>query len=175
MTGSIILNMAFGYSVKLGPKRDELLTVVEEATHSFIISTAAGAFPADTFPFRTSFFGLHDLSLTSRLCTSVRCVPAWFPGASFQVKAREWRALARRMLEMPYAAAKEAIVGCRPWFQDALKITDQIFRSRRQGNTPYPLLERTSGGLKLTSRKIQSTRLSSRTWPGPCTGLALIL
>ena len=52
MTGSIILNMAFGYSVKLGPKRDELLTVVEEATHSFIISTAAGAFLADVFPVR---------------------------------------------------------------------------------------------------------------------------
>ena len=66
MTGSIILNMAFGYSVKLGPKRDELLTVVEEATHSFIISTAAGAFLADVFPFCTSVHGLHDPSLTLR-------------------------------------------------------------------------------------------------------------
>ncbi|TFK24129.1 cytochrome P450 [Coprinopsis marcescibilis] len=33
-------------------------------------------------------------------------IPEWVPGASFQRKAREWKRKARRMVEVPYAAAK---------------------------------------------------------------------
>jgi len=40
----------------------------------------------------------------------VKYVPEWFPGASFQKKAREWRVPVRNMLNQPYEAAKEKYV-----------------------------------------------------------------
>ena len=114
MTGSIILNMAFGYSVKLGPKRDELLTVVEEATHSFIISTAAGAFLADVFPFCTSLRRPNDLPLTFGRYVSARYVPAWFPGTAWKQKVREWTEITRKMHDLPYEYAETKAVSVRP-------------------------------------------------------------
>jgi hypothetical protein len=40
----------------------------------------------------------------------LKYVPAWFPGASFKRKAREWYKLTRKMVEIPYADAKRRIV-----------------------------------------------------------------
>ncbi|TFK33958.1 cytochrome P450 [Crucibulum laeve] len=36
-------------------------------------------------------------------------VPEWVPGAGFKRKAKEWKRLARRMIELPYEAAKNSI------------------------------------------------------------------
>lgn len=41
---------------------------------------------------------------------TVKYVPAWFPGASFQRKARVWRAAITRMRLEPFAVTKSEFV-----------------------------------------------------------------
>ncbi len=40
----------------------------------------------------------------------LKYVPEWFPGAGFQRKAREWRVLAQRMVDLPFSGAMRNIV-----------------------------------------------------------------
>jgi len=60
-----------------------------------------------TFP-SVSFFNLPIQPVL--LPPTVKYVPAWFPGAGFKNKAREWYELRREMTERPYVNAKEKIV-----------------------------------------------------------------
>ena len=90
MAGETILS--FSYGIEIQPKDDPYIKTSTDGVHPLMAAGVPGAFLVDAFPI-------------------LKYVPAWFPGASFQVKAREWRMLSRRMLDMPYAAAKEAIVG----------------------------------------------------------------
>jgi len=43
----------------------------------------------------------------------VKYVPEWFPGATFQKKARKWRVHITGMKEKPYEAAKHIYVDVR--------------------------------------------------------------
>ena len=113
MTGTIILKMAFGYSVKVSEERDELLHLVEEATNSFILSTAAGAFFADVFPIRESFAFVIRAALKSHVCTcSVRYVPSWLSITAWKEKVREWSEILDKMHDLPYNFAEEKAVIC---------------------------------------------------------------
>lgn len=40
----------------------------------------------------------------------MKFVPAWFPGASFQYKAQEWKKLTLQMRDAPFDATKKAMV-----------------------------------------------------------------
>lgn len=42
---------------------------------------------------------------------TVKYVPAWVPGAAFKRKAMEWKKSTTAMVEVPFKAVKNAIVG----------------------------------------------------------------
>lgn len=89
MAGATILSISYG--IQIQHENDPYVETSEEAVNSVITAGVPGAFLVDSIPL-------------------LKHVPAWFPGASFQRKARRWHDLARRMLEMPYAEAKRNIV-----------------------------------------------------------------
>ncbi|KAF4599322.1 hypothetical protein EYR40_006414 [Pleurotus pulmonarius] len=89
MAGAITLGIAYGLDIK--PHDDPYVKLSEQGVHALLTSTIPGAFLVDTLPF-------------------LKYVPAWFPGAGFQKKAKEWRELATVMRDMPFQAAKQAFM-----------------------------------------------------------------
>ena len=91
MAGETIMSVAYGLDVQ--PHNDPYIATAEHGVHPLVAAAVPGAFLVDTLPF-------------------LKYVPEWMPGAGFQTKAREWKKLARRMVEVPYEAAKQRIVRC---------------------------------------------------------------
>lgn len=91
MAGETIMSVAYGLDVQ--PQNDPYISTAEQGVHPLVAAAVPGAFLVDTLPF-------------------LKYVPEWMPGAGFQTKAREWKKLARRMVEVPYEAAKQRIVRC---------------------------------------------------------------
>lgn len=88
MAGETIMSVAYGLDVQ--PQNDPYIATAEQGVHPLVVAAVPGAFLVDTLPF-------------------LKFVPEWIPGAGFQTKAREWKKLARRMVEVPYKAAKQRI------------------------------------------------------------------
>ena len=80
--------MSIAYGLEVQQENDPYLEKSEAAVSALAAAGVPGAFLVDFFPL-------------------LRHVPAWFPGASFQRKARKWRELVRDTLEAPYAAVKK--------------------------------------------------------------------
>ena len=89
MAGETILSIAYGLEIQ--QENDPYLEMSEAGVLPLVIAGVPGTFLVDSIPL-------------------LKYVPPWFPGASFQRKAREWRKLARDMVELPYAEAKKDIV-----------------------------------------------------------------
>ncbi|KIY69044.1 cytochrome P450 [Cylindrobasidium torrendii FP15055 ss-10] len=85
---SLVISIAYGIDIK--PVNDPYVKAAEEAAHTISVAGVPGAFLVDTFPW-------------------MKHIPEWVPGADFQRKAREWKAIARRMVDLPYATAKSMI------------------------------------------------------------------
>ncbi|THU90948.1 cytochrome P450 [Dendrothele bispora CBS 962.96] len=86
MTGSIILSVAYGIEVL--PQNDPYIAAADAALDTFCIAARPGSFLVDAIPW-------------------LKYVPEWMPGAGFKRKAKEWRKLARRMIEMPFETARK--------------------------------------------------------------------
>ncbi|KAJ3519719.1 hypothetical protein NMY22_g13072 [Coprinellus aureogranulatus] len=86
MAGETVLSIAYG--IEIQKDNDPYIEAAVEAVQPVIIAAIPGAFLVDAIPL-------------------LKYVPEWFPGASFRRKAREWRVLARRVVELPYAEAKK--------------------------------------------------------------------
>ncbi|KAG6865993.1 hypothetical protein C0991_009665 [Blastosporella zonata] len=84
--GAIILRISHGYEVK--ENKDPFVELADRATEQFSLSTAPGAFLVDVLPI-------------------LRHVPAWFPGAGFQRKAKKWAATLVDMVDMPHNFVKQ--------------------------------------------------------------------
>lgn len=89
MAGETIMSIAYGITVQA--KDDVYIGTAEQGARSLFLAAIPGTFLVDTIPF-------------------LKYVPAWMPGAGFQRKAHEWRKHARKMVELPYQAAKKHIV-----------------------------------------------------------------
>ncbi|KAF8980248.1 cytochrome P450 [Cyathus striatus] len=89
MSGEIILSTAYGINVK--SVDDPYIRLAEEGIDPLNQAVIPGTFLVDTFPL-------------------LKYVPAWFPGAGFKRKAREWRKAARGMVDIPFEDTKAAIV-----------------------------------------------------------------
>ncbi|RXW13378.1 hypothetical protein EST38_g12477 [Candolleomyces aberdarensis] len=88
MAGETILSIIYGIHIK--DTNDPYLKTSEAGLHAITAAGVPGAFLVDAIPL-------------------LKCVPAWFPGASFQRKAREWSKAIRDMVEVPYAETKKNI------------------------------------------------------------------
>ena len=89
MAGETIMSIAYGLEVQ--DKNDPYIKTAEQGVHPLVAAGVPGAFLVDALPF-------------------LKYVPEWFPGVGFQKKAKAWKKLARAMIEVPFAAAKENIV-----------------------------------------------------------------
>ncbi|KAK0199540.1 cytochrome P450 [Desarmillaria ectypa] len=82
--------MSITYGIDTLPEGDPFVAAAEDALHAVAVAAIPGTFLVDSLPF-------------------LKYVPEWFPGAGFQRKAREWKVLARRMVDIPYAEAMRRI------------------------------------------------------------------
>lgn len=104
--GAIILMIAYGYQIK--EYDDPLVTSVDKATDEFAKSTQPGAFLVDIIPScKRSSVSPSRLVLKY---TTVRYIPAWFPGALFQRLAKTWRTSLWQMADLPHEMVKNRMV-----------------------------------------------------------------
>lgn len=81
--------LAYGLNIKLVD--DPFVHLSVESLQHLTEATIPGAFLVDLIP-------------------ALRYVPEWVPGAGFQRKAREWKKATNLFRDMPYEAAKQALV-----------------------------------------------------------------
>ncbi|KAJ7076206.1 cytochrome P450 [Mycena belliarum] len=82
MAGEFIMEMAYG--IKVQPLNDPYVALAHKTVNLGVIACVPGHFLVNHFPL-------------------LKYVPSWFPGAGFQRQAREWKKLARALLDMPFA------------------------------------------------------------------------
>lgn len=87
--GAIILNLAYGYSIK--EESDPIVHLVEKAMDTLAAGTTPGAWFVDYFPI-------------------LRFLPSWFPGGGFKNEAKWMKALVNDMAAVPYDLTKDKIV-----------------------------------------------------------------
>ncbi|KAF8960404.1 cytochrome P450 [Flammula alnicola] len=85
MAGETIISAAYGVDVQA--EDDPYIKTAEAGTHPLFAAAVPGAFLVDVLPF-------------------LKYVPEWVPGAGFQKKGKEWKELAKAMVEVPFAATK---------------------------------------------------------------------
>lgn len=85
---SVIMGVVYG--IKVSPQDDKYISVAETALDGMARAANPGAFLVDIFP-------------------SLKYVPAWMPGAGFQVKARRWRNAVMEMRDAPFEFVLKAI------------------------------------------------------------------
>ncbi|KAF9457678.1 cytochrome P450 [Collybia nuda] len=78
------------YGIEVLPEGDPYIKNADDALKPLVIAGIPGTFLVDAFPI-------------------LRIAPDWMPFADFKRKAKEWRMLARRMVDTPFNAAKRNI------------------------------------------------------------------
>ncbi|KAG7440087.1 cytochrome P450 [Guyanagaster necrorhizus] len=81
MAARVIMSITYGIDIL--PDGDPFVAVAEDAMHTVGLAVVPGTFLVDFLPI-------------------LKYVPEWFPGAGFQRTAKEWKVLARRMVDIPY-------------------------------------------------------------------------
>jgi len=107
-TGGVILKITYGYDVK--DSNDPLVDIAEAAVGGLSQASVPGAWLVDIFPVRESESQLMANSLLTRTTPQVRYVPSWMPGATFKVKAAQWRDAHLQLLNVPFNMVKEQMV-----------------------------------------------------------------
>ncbi|KZP23269.1 cytochrome P450 [Athelia psychrophila] len=87
--GATILDIAYGISAL--PEDDPIIKLVEEAASLVTPATVPGRFLVETAPM-------------------LKYVPAWAPGASFQLVAQKGKAVMRDLVDIPFNNVKRAMV-----------------------------------------------------------------
>jgi hypothetical protein len=98
------------YGIKVLPKDDPYITTAEKVAEAAATAGIPGAFLVDSLPIRMSHSPSQSLDGDIYYVASVKYIPAWFPGAGFQRKAREWRKNVVAMNVLPFEAVKRALV-----------------------------------------------------------------
>ncbi|KAK1232583.1 hypothetical protein PQX77_004294 [Marasmius sp. AFHP31] len=86
MTGTLIIFVAYGLDLQ-GPD-DPVISIAEKAIEAANHAVNPGTFMVDVLPI-------------------LKYVPAWFPGAGFKRKAREWNKLYVEMSALPFGIVKK--------------------------------------------------------------------
>jgi len=107
--GSIILHVTYG--IKTQQDRDYYVDLVERAIESIVHSGNFGNFLVDYLPLLKWVPG--TLAFINRLCTedsSLLLVLAWFPGAAFKRKAKNWSKSVKELRDVPWKKLEVSIV-----------------------------------------------------------------
>ncbi|KIK66619.1 hypothetical protein GYMLUDRAFT_257455, partial [Collybiopsis luxurians FD-317 M1] len=89
MAGSTILSVAYGFEIET-VKDSIYIGIAERAIAGIIVAGVPSNFLVNYFPW-------------------LKYVPAWMPGASFQLKAQAWRQDMKQLLYRPFSAVKRQI------------------------------------------------------------------
>ncbi|KAI0319837.1 cytochrome P450 [Amylostereum chailletii] len=87
-TAAVIIKRVYGYEIQA--ENDPYVKLVDEASQSTSLANLQGAFVVEFLP-------------------SLKHIPEWFPGAGFKRQAKEWRKLARAIIEVPFALVKKEL------------------------------------------------------------------
>lgn len=82
--GTVILKVAYGYTVEPSNKRDPLVDLVDEAMEQFSKACIPGAWTVDIIP-------------------ALKYLPEWLPGTDFKRIARRWKATVHAVADIPFA------------------------------------------------------------------------
>lgn len=88
LSGSIILDVTYGYKVSSGDKKDEYLTLARQVVDDFNVAATPGAHLVDIFPW-------------------LERAPSWLPGTKFLEEAKTMRATWMRFVNKPFELAKK--------------------------------------------------------------------
>ncbi|GJE86539.1 cytochrome P450 [Phanerochaete sordida] len=143
--GAVILTLSHGY--KIQEENDPYVALVDRAMQQFTIATTPGAFLVDVFPL-------------------LRHVPAWFPGASFKVKAREWKDTLETMADVPHTYVKEQMANNAeiPNFTSEL-LRDEKIDDEKEFNIKWSAASLYSGGADTTVSAIHTFFLTMVLFP----------
>lgn len=91
--GSLTLSVMYGYDVKA--MDDEVLLLAEKALDALAneIASGGGIWPVDIFPI-------------------LRHMPLWMPGSGFLKKAKKWKGMIERAVDVPYKYTLDSMVCC---------------------------------------------------------------
>ncbi|KLO13198.1 cytochrome P450 [Schizopora paradoxa] len=125
MTGEMMISTIYGEQE--AGRCEEYIHNAEEAISGLLIAGNFGKFLVDILP-------------------ALKYIPAWFPGASFQRKAEEWKKSTRKMIDIPYTHVAGSL--------DADESSPSIIRSMllesdRSGFLDEELIKGTGGVLYL--------------------------
>lgn len=95
------------YGIKVLPVNDPYIGIAEKALAAAAAAGNPGTYMVDIIPLRP-YLASFDVQLS--YAEPVRYVPEWFPGASFQRKARIWREAILQLPSVPFEAVKAALV-----------------------------------------------------------------
>src|ERR1700759_4816788 len=89
MTGETLI--AITYDLEVHVDNDPYIHGYEEVNRAIVKVFLPGAFLVNSFPI-------------------LKYIPEWVPGAGFKKKAREWKLVIQKLINVPFAAAKHRIV-----------------------------------------------------------------
>ncbi|KAJ7607902.1 cytochrome P450 [Roridomyces roridus] len=126
MTAENIMHAAYGIDIL--PADDPYVQLAEAGTRSLTRAVVPGAFLVDAIPV-------------------LKFVPAWFPGAGFHRKAKEWKILAQNMQDLPFDETKRRLSEGRAshsFVADALNDLDDNTQDREYQES---LIKATAGSM----------------------------
>ena len=91
MFNATIIAVTYGLDVHAKPENDKYVQIAQQTMTSFHTAFDMGEHPVEVFPF-------------------LRYLPAWFPFAKFKKELPRWTADARRLRDVPWEAALDAMV-----------------------------------------------------------------
>lgn len=110
MTGGEVLRI--GYGIDVQQENDPFIATAKHAADALRATFNPGSYLVDLIPLRKSTTLVVTRRSLKRCPTTVKYVPEWMPGASFQREARAWRKSITDMRDKPYSILKQKMVGC---------------------------------------------------------------
>lgn len=114
----LALELSSGHEV--AQEGDYLVTLANRTSFELTGAGTFGVYMVDFIPMCE--YCQTNQTDSTHAARAVKYLPEWFPGASFQKKAREVRQLSRELLNRPFDEVKTRIVSCQRVHYDVIFI-----------------------------------------------------
>ena len=103
--------MSIAYGIRVKDSDDPYISNAEEALKGLADAGIPGTYMVDFIPL-------------------LKHIPSWFPGATFQTKAKRWNEINKQVYQKPFEYVESLMV--RPDFANTVYFTSDIFRYDRK-------------------------------------------